>query len=127
MPRDDSDEKPERELMELYAQRDELKEALKFATPDKIAAGQALLRAVEADIERYESAIAPVQEASKKLDAALDARRQEVLKMLATLDGLEKEPTTPKSVRDMIPVTRAKAFQFLHDDAKERGIPNDDH
>lgn len=42
MPRDESDERAERDLLELIKQREEVAEALKFATPDKAAAGQAL-------------------------------------------------------------------------------------
>ncbi len=127
MPKNESDEKAERQLMELYEQRDQLKEAIRFATPDKVAAGQALLRDLEADIDSYESLIAPVQEASAKLDVALDERRQQMLDLLKKLDALEAEPTFPKAAREMIPSTRAETLHFLRLDATERGIPNDDH
>jgi len=127
MPKDRSDEKAERELVELYRQREELKEAIKFAPPDRIAAGQALLRAVEADIEKYEGAIAPVQEALSAVEKALRARRQQALELLPVLDKMEKEPTMPKAALEKIKETRALSLKFLREDAEERGIPNDDH
>lgn len=45
----------------------------------------------------------------------------------STLDLLEKEPTAPHAVLDMIPQLRADTLALLKQDAEERGIPDDDH
>lgn len=127
MPRDESDERAERDLLELYTQREEVVASLKFAVGGEIAAGQALLRTVDAEIEEAEGLIANVQESVADEDAALAARRSKTLEMLAVLDGLEKEPTSPQAALEKIPALRAEALRFLALDAAERGIPNDDH
>ena len=127
MPRDESDEKAERTLLEAYKDRDELVEALKYATGSKLAEGQALLRELDKSIDAAEAATADVQETSARLDTALDHRRALAIDMLNKLDALEKEPTAPQAVLDMIPSTREETLRFLRLDAEERGIPDDDH
>lgn len=127
MKKNKSDEKAERNLMELYRMREELVEGMKLATPDRIAEGQALLRQIDADIELRERLEADVQEHVIKHEKAMRIRRQKAIEMLRVLDGLEKEPTAPKAALDMIPTTRAETLRFLTLDAEERGIPNDDH
>jgi len=59
MPKDVSDERLERALMELYRERDTLVAALKHASPDDIAMVEILLRNVEAEIEDAKNGIAP--------------------------------------------------------------------
>ncbi len=125
--RDPSDEKAERDLMKLYEMREELVEGMKFATPDRIAEGQAILRQIDADIEERERLEADVQKHLSKHEKALRARRQEILDLLPRLDGMEKEPTFPAAAREKLKETRTFALKFLREDAEERGIPNDDH
>lgn len=127
MPRDESDEQAERDLLELYKQREELAEALKFAPPERLAEGQEILRLVDAQIEEAEAAIADVQEKSSNLDKALDVRRRTALDLLPQLDTLEKGLAHNEAALNQIAVTRTAALKFLLDDATERGIPNDDH
>lgn len=127
MKKTKSDEKAERDLMALYASREELIEGMKLATPDRIAEGQALLRQIDADIELREQLEADVQEKASEHEKALRVRRKTAIDLLAVLDGFEKEPTFPKAAFDMIPTTRAKTLRFLRLDAEERGIADDDH
>ncbi|MBK8304090.1 MAG: hypothetical protein WBC19_06310 [Pyrinomonadaceae bacterium] len=127
MPRDESDEQAERDLSELYKQREELADGLKFAPPDMLPRVQEALRIVDAEIEEAEAAIAGVQSAVSGHDKALDARRRTALDLLPQLAELEKGLAGNEAALNQIAATRAAALQFLLDDATERGIPNDDH
>lgn len=77
-----SDEKAERDLMQLYATREELVNGMKFAPPDRLAEGQALLRQIDAEIEMREEIEADIQKSVTNLDAALQNRREKTLDML---------------------------------------------
>lgn len=127
MPRDERDELAEWRLLELIKQRDELKAALRFAPPNKLAERQALLREFEADIDEYEAKVAEVQEVVSQIDAALIARRQRILNLLITFDKLEKAPGFPPVALLALKEARKESLIFLKDDAEERGIPNNDH
>ena len=127
MPRDESDERAERDLLELYKQREELADALKFAPPDRLAEGQEILRLVDAQIEEAEASIAGVESTVSEHDKALDVRRRTALDLLPQLGALEKGLTHNEAALIQIAATRTAALKFLLDDATERGIPNDDH
>lgn len=122
-----SDAQAQADLMELYADREQLLDRLKFAPADRVAEGQALLRDIDKKIDECENAEANVQEQAAKLDAAMQARRIQCIEMLKSLDLVEKEPTTPQEALNMIPNLRAETLALLKQDAEERGIPNDDH
>jgi hypothetical protein len=127
MPRDESDEQAERNLSELYKQREELADGLKFAPPEMLPRVQEALRIVDAEIEEAEASIADVQPPLSDPDKALDVRRRTALDLLPQLDVLEKGLAGNEAALNQIAATRTAALKFLLDDATERGIPNDDH
>ena len=55
---------------------------MKFAPPDRLAEGQALLRQIDAEIEMREEIEADIQKSVTNLDAALQNRREKTLDML---------------------------------------------
>ena len=127
MPRDESDEQAERDLSELYKQREELADGLELAPPDMLPRVQEALRIVDAEIAEAEALIASVQSAVSDHDKALDIRRLTALDLLPQLDALEKGLAGNAAALSQIAVTRTAALKFLLDDATQRGIPNDDH
>ena len=127
MPRDESDEQAERDLLELYKQREELADGLKFAPPEMLPRVQEALRIVDTEIAEAEAAIPGVQSAVSDHDKALDVRRRTALDLLPQLAELEKGLAHNEAALNQIAVTRTAALKFLLDDATERGIPNDDH
>ena len=121
MPRDESDERAERDLLELIRQREVVAEALKFPTPDKVAAGQALVRMLDAQIERAEAAIPEVQEESAKLDKAYDKRRKGELAMLEAIYLLEDQVRHDPPAYEHWKLTRDGFLETLQADAEKRG------
>ncbi len=126
-PRDESAERAERELLELYKQREELADGLKFAPPEMLPRVQEALRIVDAEIAEAEALIAGVQTAVSDQDKAPDIRRRTALDLLPQLTELEKGLAGNEAALNQIAATRTAALKFLLDDATERGIPNDDH
>ena len=127
MPRDESDERAERDLLESIRQREVVAEALRFATPDKVAAGQALVRMLDAEIEKAEAAMAKVQEESGKLVKAYAKRRKAELDMLEAVYLLEDHVRHDPPAYEHWTLTRDGLLETLQADAEKRGIPNDDH
>lgn len=127
MKKDPSDEKAERDLMALYAQREELVKNLKFAPGDRVAAGQALLRKIDAEIEMREATDAEIQQKQNELEEALTARRQGRIDRLATLNERDADPNLPLTFRTELIKSRTAILEFLQQDAAKRGIADDDH
>ncbi|HRI02644.1 MAG TPA: hypothetical protein PLL77_02775 [Pyrinomonadaceae bacterium] len=127
MPRDESGERAERDLSELYKQREELADGLKFAPPEMLPRVQEALRIVDAEIAEAEASIAGVESAVPDHDKAPDIRRRTALVLLPQLAELEKGLAGNEAALNQIAATRTAALKFLLDDATDRGIPNDDH
>ena len=127
MIKDPSDEKAERDLMALHAQREELVKNLKFAPGDRVAIGHAMLRDIDAEIELREEMEADLQQVRDKLDLARQKRRKGQIKLLATLNQIDTDPAVPQKMSSALIEARAAILEFLHDDAKKRGIADDDH